>query len=396
MSWSRTKLIVSIFVLVSAAGCASAPHQVVQERAETTPSESEQVTTTAAVDDAEERFVLVEPDAFFYTAPDTTAQKVNPFWSLDAATNSRHRGHFYVARLLDKGGLDQDELDQDEQWVTVETLASRSYENHCHGSLSYLTPFRLQLFVRKDDLVSLTVKPIRQNYSDGTSVRLTRGVGLVSLESEHGNLYRIAVDGLRFAVYLKPDDVGYVYTAPETFEPRKFEEGRPLLVTDAFLEGRVIFGRTGAVKSSSRSISTVVVEDVEPQSDEVALASFARDCVAFRASVSSSDISDGKSAWGILSGSSSDGEFDDVHVRKGASVYWPDGTRGGTAVAESEFYDEVETSDGRRCFQKVLRYIRDDEKESPADHNFITMCFEPQDIVEPDDGADDGARHHPQ
>ena len=74
----------------------------------------------------------------------------------------------------------------------------------------------LRLFVKRDDLAPVLIKPYSVTYSDGTGVRLAVGVPVVPTPS---GLYAISVRGDRVRLAIPHASVGYIYARGKVSEP---------------------------------------------------------------------------------------------------------------------------------------------------------------------------------
>ena len=76
----------------------------------------------------------------------------------------------------------------------------------------------LRLFVKRDDLAPVLVRPYAATYGDGTGIRLAVGVPLVPTPS---GLYTVSVRGDRVRLAIPHSSVGYIYTRGKVSEPDK-------------------------------------------------------------------------------------------------------------------------------------------------------------------------------
>jgi hypothetical protein len=76
----------------------------------------------------------------------------------------------------------------------------------------------LRLFVKRDDLAPVLVKPYSATYSDGTSVRIAAGVPVMPTAS---GLYTVSVRGDKLRLPIPHAHVGYLYANARAAEPER-------------------------------------------------------------------------------------------------------------------------------------------------------------------------------
>lgn len=164
------------------------------------------------------------------------------------ASRSRHPAHGYVVRALG----------ETDGWVKVRNVAasaeSSSATGHCGESdllgdswtLKGRGSVALEMWVRRDDLMSVVTEPIERAFDDGSSIHLKPGVPVAD--------GRPVLDGLELPVQLEESETGSIY------EPT---DGTPASKVDA-LDETVVDGSV-ALDGSKLSFDT---EDVYRRNEE--------------------------------------------------------------------------------------------------------------------------------
>lgn len=299
--------------------------------------------------------------------------------------------------------------------LVIETLAAQPPEHHCASSLSKLSSFRLRLFMEPDDLLPVLAEDLEQEYSDGTVVRVSRGVPVVP----GTGATELNVRGTRVPVTVPTDRLGRIYeparardsSKPEgTIYPHDSEslevDGKPLDEDGLTRDGDLAHFGTVAKAGSSRSLVTVrnacleVVADVSnerlsppPEPSIHAIEPSARLLGALGSSeggmLGTLGASSDEDVWGGLTGAEvgeafgvgglglvgtgRGGSLDTYEVKAGTAIVWPDGSAAGQVTADHRFEQPPRDQQGHSCFDAELT-----REAAPT----VTLCFAPGDVRE--------------
>ncbi len=318
-------------------------------------------------------FVLVKRSAFLYAAPNTSAEKVRDPW------HRRHHvrlGPWWVMRQ--RGVRDG--------WVQLKTIPGFRARAHCYHTVAGLDDLDITLYARQSDLGKVTTGPITRRFDDGTSIRLTAGVGV---RPRGGPRYDAIVPGATIRLRMRDGELGSTYRGARTFPTSRravgllapggrldFHNGR--LVAEAGSRRRA--RRRGAVSFSvaearggggggpPRALLAVETTGRRGRIDATVRAP----CVEASGQLDGRDVSRERPPRAIHT-------LDEHHgtrVRAGAALYWPDGSRAGRTANDTALDGRISIRDGRRCFQHRLRTSR----PHGADET-LALCVAARDVL---------------
>ncbi len=296
-------------------------------------------------------YVLVKRDAFLYAAPDASSEKVRDPW------RRRHHvrlGPWWVMRQ--RGVQDG--------WVELRTIPTFRATSHCYPTVAGLGNLNLTLYARQDALAQVTTAPLTHRFDDGSSVRLTAGVGV---SHRGGARYDAIVPGATIRLRMRDGELGTSYGGARTFPTSRDAVGflAPGGRLD-FLEGRLTAESGSRRERSSGTVSFSVADTRSSGGGGPARALLAVETTGRRGRIDATVRAPCAEVSGRIDGRDVSRErppraihtLDEHHgtrVRAGALLYWPDGSRAGRAASDTALDGRVSTSGMRRCFQHRLR-----------------------------------------
>jgi len=258
-------------------------------------------------------------------------------------------------------------LGEEDGWARLESLGEPAGP-HCADGLEELAPFRLRVFVPSAALALVTQREVSQQFTDQTSIELSRGVPLESLPSP--GWFRVHVGGLTTVVRLAQPELGTRYL-PSAEAPALAPPTR-VLPAATLAAGVPVLGQTGRVDSSAGRDVPIVGERAGGSETWVELRPR---CARILARVPTHVItaSEGMPGDPMAPRMPAPGE---LVARAGAAVRWRDGSTAGTVTRDAPLGDELEPSGALRCFDPC-------RGEGCAT---AVLCFDPSDVVDPRGG----------
>jgi hypothetical protein len=270
--------------------------------------------------------------------------------------------------------------------LEVETLGEvPENQDHCgfnaddNGALNYqLASYRLKVWVKRDAVLEVIARPLKQRFEDGTVVRL--GAGLpVHTEGPEPTRVRFGLleTAPAFNLLLEEGQLGHSYQPGKPFAERARVNGKdpPCRSADADLwtlssdtiatlgpEGRLLLiaqqqWPSCAVRFDGKGGALVPVEShcamltVRIPADAIERSPRAPQTLMFKRSLCFYDGS--------------------LEARAGASVYWPNGAIAGRTSGD-QLHPPFQEVLGRRCFDATLQNIG----------SSLPLCFDPADLKE--------------
>ncbi len=323
--------------------------------------------------------VFASGEATLFVAPDEKATSVK--------INTRDVPH--ALRLVARKG----------DWVEVETIGEHRgglYIHNmkagegggvpitCHEDLAGLRAFRLRLFVRSRDLLSVTTRPIRIEHPDGTWAELETGVAVGSA-SKYGVTSRRVYGRFAFDAVLPEESVG------DSFIVTKFTQPEPVRVSskgladagpapDAGPKQRYVRGHTIAtfhdqtIKLMGLSWDqNSIVRGTKVVGDKT-LITIGRRCVKLGVLVGSDTLTD--EPFRRYLNLRKTEYLDRTEAKKGAVVYWENGDRAGVVHAAINMSASPTDGADRQCFERSLLVVRVPRKNDPV----LTLCLDSADL----------------
>jgi hypothetical protein len=316
-------------------------------------------------------YVLVKRDAFLYAAPSNSAEKVRDPW------RGRHEvrlGPWWVMRQ--RGVSDG--------WVEVKTIPGFRATAHCYHSVAGLDDLDITLYVRHDALAQVTTSRITRRFDDGTSLKLTSGVGV---RHRGGRRYEAIIPGATIRLRMREEELGTSYRGARTFPTSRDAVG--LLAPGGrldFHEGRLVAEAGSRRERRGGTVSFSVAETRRGGGGGPARALLAVETNGRRGRIDATVRAPCAEVSGALDGRDVSRErppraihtLDEHHgtrIRAGAALYWPDGSRAGRAATDTALDGRISTSRGRRCFQHRLRAAGRSPDET------LSLCVEAHDVL---------------
>ncbi len=253
-------------------------------------------------------------------------------------------------------------------WVQIETMPDSNYE-HCMAPLYDLADYRLNLFVRKQDVVLVLREEVREQYADGTSLRLRPGLPLLFNQSD--KRYRVAHAGLALAASFSADKVARSYRPTGRLVlgcEHKWDASRSRL---RFAKGR---------KVQLAGKHAACVEDARREKGS-SLWRLRTACVDMQVKADPAPQvieGPGRGALANLFGAMSDGDW--LKVGRGATIYWADGRQAGQARADLWFKSKSVAKGDLACVDRTLSAGAKDLAAPKAERK-MRLCFRPEDMV---------------
>ena len=298
-----------------------------------------------------QELVLVERDAYLFAAPNESAERARDPWSRE---HGGTLGPFTAMRFVGER----------DGWVEVATIPGGRASDPCYPSVPALDGIDVRFFVRERDVAPVVARTVTKSLQGGGSITLVAGVGLTP---RGRNQYDARVPGARVRVTLDPSEVARRYRPGD-----RIEIGRrlnALLVPGA----RVAIGRGASLEveraTRTRRARSSVVDFTSDDTAEAAGpprpifavetdgsrgarvgATVRTDCLEAVGLVRARDLTTDRPprAAGELRRSGS-------AVRPGAALYWPDGSRAGTASGRVALGGRVTPRGANLCFEHPLR-----------------------------------------
>jgi hypothetical protein len=313
----------------------------------------------AAVPVAGDHYVLVDPDAAFYTAPSLDAERVRSVASAADGERLRAGGHFLVHRLIAERG----------DFVEVETLAASPWSAHCHGDLESLRGLRLRLHVRREALAPVITRPVRVAFADGTAISLAPGVGLRPLPGT--GISAVTHDQISFALRVPDDAVGDRYVPGAHFATDETEREIPW---DAARRGALHYGGSARLRVAPLPVGALFVY-ASREVPGAAIATLQSPCARYEVRVDPSAIVPYSPLGGLVGGLLAGPP---PFAVAGAPLWFRSGAPAGRAVDEVGFDGETERAGARRCFRKAFGFVP--KNEPPGSERFLTLCVDPANL----------------
>ncbi len=324
----------------------------------------------------------------------------------------------------DKGapvGLTVNVVGRKDDRLEIETLVKQSGEHHCAGALSGLENFRLRLYVEEDDLLPVLTDGFDQEFDDGTSLHLAKGVPVPERTTVlvNGTPVRVSIPAEALGRYYEPGEPFHGDSPLATLDdmeghPLRYD-GEQVLPEDSlysmgpnlsyFAEAPV----DGHMKLEVRNacLKATVLASAEryagPPREEppppVEVAGRVESSILgtldseghFLASPYGGAFAvggDDEDVWGGLTGSEVGEAFGvgglglvgtgratktEYTVKAGTAVTWTDGTPAGQVIADTTFESEPREESGNSCFG-----VRLTASKEPT----VQLCFAPGDVAE--------------
>jgi hypothetical protein len=277
-------------------------------------------------------------------------------------------------------------------FIEIETPGRLDTAAHCYDGLEELSGLRIRLFVHQSELALTTMRATKARsvtFPDGISAwrqtahlqvgsEVSLAPGIALLPQGPPTLGRFLAGAGDFSLSIQMDDVegtGPSYEA--VVGPRKPAASETIhlpmgtqglfLVVPAF-DRRMLRGKAWAT-IRPRCLETRLPL---PPGDRAARKQHPRGKpvdVGFLGLTNADARVGGASASAAL-----------PRVRSGATAYWPDGGMAGTVVEERRFFARAKASGARSCFLVAVRGGWP-ATEEPLDEYFLTLCFDPSDLV---------------
>ncbi len=268
--------------------------------------------------------------------------------------------------------------------LEVETLVASPSEHHCAGTLTGLSDFRLRLYVAEADLVPVVTTEVFEEYEDGTSVRLAKGV---PVPKDSGG--RILAGETPVQITVPTESVGSYYEPGTPFARAGGDttQGPPPGVSLKYagthpLEKNALYGGGDAAtlyaiaKRESDTLVTVRNPCLEVVASVTKLGpvipkmarSFDPDMAKRRAGILGILAAEGAASGGF----GTEGGGVDYSVKAGTAIVWPDGKPAGQVTADHEFGGEPREQGGNSCFDVPLGL-----ESTPS----ILLCASPGDVT---------------
>lgn len=265
--------------------------------------------------------------------------------------------HLIVLRLVEDG----------EEWLEVLTIPARDGEAHCYrdGALG-LAGLELRFFVRRADVLDVTISEVRVKYSDYTHIALKPGVALKpGPRDQHVAL----VDGFELPLRVPGNQISHAYQ-PGRHYPMpvtdtifseealagnmlSFERSHtlpynpffPLYITETFYSGRTVYATTQTpcgryavrVQQTHLATPTVQTRDYTFRHDP--------DAASRR-----------------------------PFVRAGATLYSPAGLEIGRALEDTFLGVQVAEGAGRLCFERDMAPNDEDHIDDVPQDRRLMLC----------------------
>lgn len=259
--------------------------------------------------------------------------------------------------------------------VHVESIPAADEQSHCATGIDQLDDFRVRFFVRRDELSTVTTKPVTRTMDDETSVALSPGTELGGPEGlpDGTMMYPVRATGLDFTIELTDEVIGDFYEGVHAVDMS------PTETFVSFRERSVPFhaGRLDTDRGTAFArdmMSGLYVYATKPAPDERVLATVRHRCAELQILVdeeSTYTITDedrakaaarvDESIWGSLGekeGHRSPAIYPSTPprwvVKAGTKVHWPDGAVAGDVVSEHEYRAEPQVQGEHQCFEIAL------------------------------------------
>jgi hypothetical protein len=281
-------------------------------------------------------------------------------------------------------------------WVEVETLparggayhgADRVYAGetgapvdlgtHCYeGAVLAARGLGVHLYVRRDDLETVTTRPVRVEFPDRTAIALAPGVAVAPLAA--AGVFRVKISHLAVELALPADGVGHGYVTSPLFraEPRPLTAApreRTSLTAEQLAQGVLAYQQGKIVQASappesafsSREYPIASSQEIDPGRR---LVTIAQPCIQITGIVDASHVTakeqQGGFGFASLSGSPefarspgaekpAGGKGEEVShepvLRAGAPLFWKDGQSAGRAIEDVRLDHDATAAGERRC-----------------------------------------------
>jgi len=293
---------------------------------------------------------------------------------------------FELPPLGSAAGMTVNVVGEQDGRLVVETLVSEPAEHHCAATLDGLSDFRLRLYLRKDDLLPVLTEELDHAFTDGTKLRLARGVPVPAGSTElvaRGTAVRVPVPTERLGRFYQPGPPFASEGRDGTILPLEGQaltvDGQPLAEEHLYRDGSQVV-RYGVTERPSDALVTVRNPCLEAtalvsserlratgmSSPSEAIATLrareAGEAGAFAMKGSDEDV------WGGLVGTEI-GETYGVGglglvgtgtpikvyaVKTGVAITWTDGRPAGQVTADHEFETAPRAESGRSCFDAPI------------------------------------------
>jgi len=300
------------------------------------------------------RFVLLGESTELFTGLDDSADHAR---ALGPDEVGSPLGLTWLMRLIDVHG----------PWLEVETVEIPPGHAHCTTPLMGLAGYRLRLFARADDAISVTTREVTMEIPGGS--RVTVGPGMP--------VSRMGPGAPRAQVHTRPaldlpipgDAIGRGYADPRHYD-RGVAVARLRLGSLQLSDGQRLPGYLGDV-----------VYDRHDEGDQ-ARVTLAHECVRYELQVPADAVEPPEfGMMGMLSGSEPDAPR--YSIAADAPVYWSNGERAGvTRRVVTRFDDPARHEVGRVCFAHRIATSR----HQPGEHDDrLLLCLDHVDVrrVEP-------------
>jgi hypothetical protein len=216
----------------------------------------------------------------------------------------------------------------------------------------------LHLFVKREDLAPVLVKPFAQQWPDGTRVKL--GIGTPVIPTAAGD-YLAPARADHFHVQIPHGSVGYVYKAGKIAEP---ETPPGKLV-------RIDAGVNARIGDENFNLRTMYWFGPTPdKKTDVAQVKLASRCLEMVVEVPSTSLRPGEPPPPPKQPITVSATGRELHIPVGAPLSTPGGRE--IAVASQPIAVTAPTAD-TACFEATLRYVKEDQTYGSIPKN-IKLC----------------------
>ncbi len=304
------------------------------------------------------RLAVVGPTTPLHRHPDAASPAVIAFPVEAERTAPAARAHRVFEVVEERG-----------EWVALRSNPHRRSPT-CYGSPNALLFYEVTLWARATDLTPVVRKKTRVPHADGTSLLLRSATALRPVADRPGR-YLVLDSYGEVEVELSPKRVARTARADPGFDDQVWSDARVDLSAGAQLLGQrvTLSGWNGRMEASVRG-----------RSDGRGLATLATGCARYKVLVDAGSWRQEMSlGTGLDAMFRRGGEGEPKHVRPGAPLWWPDGTRAGLATCEDRVFATRPDEHGRRCASLDYPFGYPDWQR-PEGTSALTICFAPADL----------------
>ncbi len=272
-------------------------------------------------------------------------------------------------------------------WVEVETLPARggAYQSdervyagetgkpldlgtHCYeGAVLAERGLGVHLYVQRNELETVTTRPVRVEFPDRTAVALASGVAVEPLPAS--GVYRVKISYLAVELALPADSIDAGYVTSPLFPAKPLE--RTYLTAGQLAQGVLAYQQGKIVEASAPSQNLFSQRDY-PVSDsqeidpEHRLVTIEQPCIKITGIADARHVTrrQGGLGFGSLGGGGGSGNSIDIGtsagstgkdaartpaLRAGAQLFWSDGQSAGRAIEEVHLDSEPAAAGERQC-----------------------------------------------